>query len=60
MFVRNTSPRLKPSLTPLIDLVFLLVVFFMLNTSFVREEAINLQFLQQTTGEPSSQNDEEK
>ncbi len=31
-----------PNLTPLIDIVFLLLVFFMLTSHFVREEALNI------------------
>lgn len=31
-----------PNLTPLIDIVFLLLVFFMLTSHFVREEALNV------------------
>ncbi len=34
--------RRKPSLTPLIDVVFLLLVFFMLAAQFGRETAIDL------------------
>lgn len=34
--------RRKPSLTPMIDVVFLLLVFFMLAAQFGREGALNL------------------
>ena len=32
-----------PNLTPLIDIVFLLLVFFMLTSNFVRDEALNIE-----------------
>ncbi len=37
-----TRTRRKPALTPLIDVVFLLLVFFMLAAQFGRENAIDL------------------
>lgn len=47
-FRRSFSTKLKMSLTPLIDLVFLLVVFFMLTTTFSVNEAINIGFANET------------
>jgi len=41
---RSFSSRRKASLTPLIDMVFLLVVFFMLSTTFANDEGISLNF----------------
>ena len=38
----DASPRRWLSLTPLIDIVFLLLVFFMLATQFAREQALPL------------------
>ena len=38
----NQRKRRKPALTPLIDVVFLLLVFFMLAAQFGRESAIDL------------------
>lgn len=38
----TTRARRKPALTPLIDVVFLLLVFFMLAAQFGRETAIDL------------------
>lgn len=37
------APRRRPSLTPMIDVVFLLLVFFMLAAKFGQEDAIGLQ-----------------
>ncbi|MBC2600489.1 ExbD/TolR family protein [Puniceicoccus vermicola] len=33
------SGKLKPDLTPMIDVVFLLLIFFMVTTSLIKEEA---------------------
>jgi biopolymer transport protein ExbD len=38
---RRRAPR-KVSLTPLVDLVFILLIFFMLQTNFLRPRAVNL------------------
>lgn len=40
-----------PNLTPLIDIVFLLLIFFMLTSHFIREEAINIELPKAETGE---------
>lgn len=40
-----------PNLTPLIDIVFLLLVFFMLTSHFVREDSINIELPEAQTGE---------
>jgi biopolymer transport protein ExbD len=40
-----------PNLTPLIDIVFLLLVFFMLTSHFVREEALNIELPVAESGE---------
>jgi biopolymer transport protein ExbD len=41
-----------PNLTPLIDIVFLLLVFFMLTSHFVREENIKVDLPVAQSGEP--------
>lgn len=38
-----------PNLTPLIDIVFLLLIFFMLTAHFVRDESISIQLPQAET-----------
>lgn len=43
-FERSSSSRYTLNLTPLIDMVFLLVVFFMLTTTFVVNQGISLSF----------------
>lgn len=40
--VRTRRPNRSVNLTPLIDVVFLLIVFFMLSTSFVMSESMEL------------------
>jgi len=40
-----------PNLTPLIDIVFLLLVFFMLTSHFVREDSIDIELPEAETGE---------
>ncbi len=45
--------NLKLSMTPLIDMVFLLLVFFMLTTSFIKKEG--LAFSQSTSKDQTSQ-----
>lgn len=39
----QTQPRRRPSLTPMIDVVFLLLVFFMLAARFGQEGALDLR-----------------
>ena len=46
-----------PNLTPLIDIVFLLLIFFMLTSHFVRDDALNIQLPETESGETL---DEEK
>jgi biopolymer transport protein ExbD len=43
-FVRTTKKPRQIGLTPLIDVVFLLIIFFMLSTSFVKTESMELSF----------------
>ena len=40
-----------PNLTPLIDIVFLLLIFFMLTSHFVRDDVLNIQLPQTRSGE---------
>ncbi|NIP74221.1 MAG: biopolymer transporter ExbD [Gammaproteobacteria bacterium] len=39
-----------PNLTPLIDIVFLLLVFFMLTSHFVREQALGIELPESSSG----------
>lgn len=40
-----------PNLTPLIDIVFLLLIFFMLTSHFVRNDALNIELPEAESGE---------
>ena len=40
------------NLTPLIDIVFLLLIFFMLTSHFVREDTLNIQLPEAASGQP--------
>ena len=42
-FVRRRTDPLEVNLTPLIDVVFLLLIFFMVSTSFKLETQIDLE-----------------
>jgi biopolymer transport protein ExbD len=46
---RRTSHT--PNLTPLIDIVFLLLVFFMLTSHFVRDEVLNIDLPEAESGD---------
>ncbi|HKK18689.1 MAG TPA: biopolymer transporter ExbD [Opitutales bacterium] len=46
----------KANLTPMIDVVFLLLIFFMVTTSLIKEEAdLGIQLPTDTRGDPSEQ-----
>ena len=40
-----------PNITPLIDIIFLLLVFFMLTSHFVQDDALNIQLPEASSGE---------
>lgn len=40
-----------PNITPLIDIVFLLLVFFMLTSHFVQDDVLNIQLPETESGE---------
>ncbi len=44
-----------PNLTPLIDIVFLLLIFFMLTSHFVREDTLNIQLPEADSGQKMEQ-----
>lgn len=47
----DSSKEIDVNITPLIDVVFLLLIFFMVTTTFMRESEIELS-LPQASGEP--------
>src|SRR5262245_56968075 len=56
-FERTTRRKpLSPNLTPLIDVLFILIIFFMLTTSFMRIESLEL-ILPSVGGKAAKNND---
>ena len=52
-FKRQRSQHVTMDLTPLIDVVFLLLIFFMVSTTFTRESHLQLE-LPQASGNPAT------
>jgi len=52
-FKRQRSKEVGVDLTPLIDVVFLLLIFFMVSTTFTRESHLQVE-LPEASGEPVS------
>jgi len=52
-FKRQTDQEISVDLTPLIDVVFLLLIFFMVSTTFTKESHLEID-LPQSSAEPSS------
>lgn len=50
-FEGNRRNKNVLNMTPLIDIVFLLLVFFMLTSHFVRDDALNIQLPETESGE---------
>jgi biopolymer transport protein ExbD len=53
-FRRQRADDVSINLTPLIDIVFLLLIFFMVSTTFTRETQLSID-LPEATGEPREQ-----
>lgn len=53
MFRRQRTDEVGVNLTPLIDVVFLLLIFFMVSTTFKKESHISLN-LPEASGEPAA------
>lgn len=51
-FKRQRSQEVGVDLTPLIDVVFLLLIFFMVSTTFTRESHLQIE-LPEASGEPA-------
>ena len=54
---RHARPVRRISLTPLIDIVFILLLFFMVSTTFQRESEINIE-LPEASAEPVEEREE--
>lgn len=52
-FARQRSQEVGVDLTPLIDVVFLLLIFFMVSTTFTRESHLQVE-LPEASGEPAA------
>lgn len=50
-FEGNRRSSHVPNMTPLIDIVFLLLIFFMLTSHFVQDDALNIQLPEAESGE---------
>lgn len=51
-FHRKKKEKLEISITPMIDVVFLLLIFFMVTTTFNKESALNIKLPQAEGEEP--------
>ncbi len=58
-FKRQRSQEVGVDLTPLIDVVFLLLIFFMVSTTFTRESHLEVE-LPEASGDPVSAQDVEQ
>ena len=52
-FARRTRTEVEVNLTPLIDVVFLLLIFFMVSTTFTKESQLSID-LPEASGNPTS------
>ncbi len=51
-FTRRTRAEVEVNITPLIDVVFLLLIFFMVSTTFTKETHLSID-LPEATGDPA-------
>ena len=51
-FARRTRAEVEVNLTPLIDVVFLLLIFFMISTTFTKDTQISID-LPEASGDPA-------
>lgn len=56
-FRRTRSEEVSVNLTPLIDVVFLLLIFFMVSTTFTRETQLKVDLPQAASGDPAQSTD---
>lgn len=55
-FRRKRRETVDVNLTPLIDVVFLLLIFFMVSTTFTRETQLQLELPEAASGDPVDRN----
>lgn len=59
-FRRTRREEVNVNLTPLIDVVFLLLIFFMVSTTFTRETQLKLDLPESASGEPIENRNQEQ
>jgi len=59
-FRRKRREEVRIEITPMVDVVFLLLIFFMISTSFVDSSAIGINLPQAATGTPEGEQTEVK
>nr|NIQ97863.1 biopolymer transporter ExbD [Desulfuromonadales bacterium] len=57
-FRRKRREDIRPELTPMVDVVFLLLIFFMISTTFVEQPGISVK-LPESTSQPVEREPEE-
>ena len=61
MNVRNRRNRnlkaFQVDMTPMVDIVFLLIIFFMISSSFVKDKGVNVDLPEAASSKSSTQND---
>ncbi|MBE9536049.1 MAG: biopolymer transporter ExbD [Proteobacteria bacterium] len=57
-FKRNKRDEAPPDITPMIDVVFLLLIFFMLSTTFIVQPGINISLPKSSAEEIKKQKEE--
>ena len=55
-FARKIKKRKKMDMTPLIDIIFQLVIFFMLSSNFIEMQAMDVSVSNETSSNPKQQN----
>ncbi|MFO7831894.1 MAG: biopolymer transporter ExbD [Desulfuromonadaceae bacterium] len=59
-FRRKKRDEVRIEITPMVDVVFLLLIFFMISTSFIDSSAIGINLPQAATGTPEGEQTEVK
>ena len=59
-FRRKKRDEVRIEITPMVDVVFLLLIFFMISTSFIDSSAIGINLPQAATGTPEGEQNEVK
>jgi biopolymer transport protein ExbD len=57
-FRKKKRAEVRIEITPMVDVVFLLLIFFMISTSFIDTSAIGINLPQASTGTPDKEREE--